>query len=78
MLLQKTLVIREGQHVGEDLFRDVWGTELITLFAHDATDKVNDWWRQWGYMIAKGRRMSTTGIQVSISRGITVCQARLG
>ena len=68
--LEKTLVTREGQHIDEDLFRDAWGTELI-LFAHDATDKVNDWWGQWGYMIAKGCKVST-GIQVLISKGNTV------
>lgn len=70
MALQKTLVTVEGQRIDEDLFRDAWGTELI-LFAHDATEKANDWWRQWGYMIAKGRKTST-GIQVSISKGNTV------
>jgi salicylate hydroxylase len=73
MALMKTLVTKEGQHIDEDLFRDAWGTELI-LFAHDATDKVNDWWGQWGYMIAKGHKVSssTTGIQVSISKGNSV------
>jgi salicylate hydroxylase len=68
--LEKTLVTRKGQHIDEDLFRDAWGTELV-LFAHDATDKVDDWWGQWGYMIAKGHKVST-GLQVSISRGNTV------
>jgi salicylate hydroxylase len=68
--LEKTLVTRKGQHIDEDLFRDAWGTELV-LFAHDATDKVDDWWGQWGYMIAKGQKVST-GLQVSISRGNTV------
>jgi len=68
--LEKTLVTRKGQHIDEDLFRDAWGTELI-LFAHDATDKVDDWWGQWGYMIAKGHKVSA-GIQVSISKGNTV------
>lgn len=67
--LQKTLVTKEGQHIDEDLFRDAWGTELI-LFAHDATDKVKDWWGQWGYMIANGHyKVPSAGIQVSISMG---------
>ena len=72
LALQKTLVRKEGQHIDEDLFREAWGTELI-LFAHDATDKVKDWWGQWGYMIAKCPRIvPAAGIQVSISKGNTV------
>ena len=67
--LQKTLVCKKGQHIDEDLFREAWGTELI-LFAHDATEKVKDWWGQWGYMIVKGHRPSS--VQVSISMGNTV------
>ncbi|KDR66463.1 hypothetical protein GALMADRAFT_259251 [Galerina marginata CBS 339.88] len=35
----------------ESLFRAVWGNEL-DMYAHDATEKVDDWWQQWGSMIA--------------------------
>ena len=68
-LLERTLVLEKAQHMDEDVFRDAWGMELI-LFAHDATDKVRDWWGQWGYMIAKSQKVS--GVQVSISTGNTV------
>jgi salicylate hydroxylase len=71
MALNKTLVSSSGAHMDEDLFRESWGTELI-LFAHDATDKVKDWWGQWGYMIAKGHKLPAPAIQVSISMGNTV------
>jgi len=70
--LERTLVVREGQHMDEDMFRDAWGTELI-LYAHDATEKVEDWWWQWGYMIAKRRPETVvSSIKVSISMGNTV------
>ncbi|KAF8816429.1 FAD/NAD(P)-binding domain-containing protein [Phlegmacium glaucopus] len=69
---ERTLVRKDRQHMDEDTFRDAWGTELI-LFAHDATDKVKDWWGQWGYMIAKSRPEEVvSGIEVSISTGNTV------
>ena len=71
VVFQKTLVRQKGEHMDEDLFREAWGTELM-LFAHDATDKVKDWWGQWGYMIAKGHKVSGASIQVSISKGNTV------
>jgi hypothetical protein len=47
--LQKSLVREKGEHMDGDLFREAWGAELI-LFVHDATDRVKDWWGQWGYM----------------------------
>ena len=55
--LERTLVTQKGQHIDEAVFRDAWGTEL-DLFAYDATEQVEDWWGQWGYMIGKGRKVS--------------------
>ena len=67
--LRKTLVYGDVEHIDEDAFRDAWDPELV-LYAHNATHKAEDWWGQWGYMIAKTRRVS--GVQVSISMGNTV------
>jgi salicylate hydroxylase len=74
--LQKTLVHKKGEHMDEDSFREAWGIELM-LFAHDATDKVKDWWGQWGYMIAKGHSVPGASIHVCISKKIKVESSRL-
>ena len=71
--LGRTLVFKEGQYMDEEEFRAAWGNDLV-LFAHDATDKVKDWWRQWGYMIGRGRspNVPAADILVYISMGKTV------
>jgi len=52
--LSESMVHGDWDHMDETLFRSVWGTEL-ELYTHDAADKVEDWWTQWGAMITKKR-----------------------
>ncbi|KAF8958781.1 hypothetical protein BDZ97DRAFT_1906399 [Flammula alnicola] len=46
-ILRQTMAYGDWDHMEETTFRSVWGNEL-TLFAYDATDKVDDWWGQYG------------------------------
>ncbi|KAF8154612.1 hypothetical protein B0H34DRAFT_783758 [Crassisporium funariophilum] len=50
--MRKTLVHKVGERMDEVTFKKVWGNELI-LFALDATEKVDDWWGQWGSLIVR-------------------------
>lgn len=51
--MRQTLARNENDHINEANFKDpqMWGIEL-DLFAHNATEMVEDWWGQWGYMIS--------------------------
>lgn len=52
-ILRQTMAYGDWDHMDEATFRAVWGNEL-TLFAHDASDKVEDWWGQWGSLVMQG------------------------
>ena len=51
-LLQQTMIHGDWDHMDETMFRTVWGGEL-TMYTHDATEKVDDWWAQWGTLISR-------------------------
>ena len=53
VILRQTMAYGDWDHMDEATFRAVWGNEL-TLFAHDASDKVEDWWGQWGSLVMQG------------------------
>ncbi|KAF8153369.1 hypothetical protein B0H34DRAFT_800578 [Crassisporium funariophilum] len=71
-LLRQTMAYGDWDHMDEATFRAVWGNELI-LYAHDATEKVDDWWGQWGSMIVGEetpiRSATVAGLEVSVSKG---------
>lgn len=62
-LLRQTMAYGGWDHMDEASFRLVWGMEL-TLFAHDATEKVEDWWGQYGAFIT--RRHDRSSMEVSV------------
>ncbi|KAF9564023.1 FAD/NAD(P)-binding domain-containing protein [Agrocybe pediades] len=52
--LSQSMVHGDWDHMDEATFRSVWGIEL-EIYTHDAMDKVEDWWTQWGSMISRKR-----------------------
>ncbi|KAF5310151.1 hypothetical protein D9619_010399 [Psilocybe cf. subviscida] len=61
--MRQTLARNENDHINEANFKDpqMWGVEL-DLFAHNASEMVEDWWGQWGYMIS-GRDVKSQSFQ---------------
>jgi len=51
-LLRQSMIHGDWDHMDESAFRSVWGNEL-ELYAHDATEQVDDWWGQWGTLISR-------------------------
>ncbi|KIM36273.1 hypothetical protein M413DRAFT_31860 [Hebeloma cylindrosporum] len=50
-LLRQSMIHGDWDHMDECAFRSVWGNEL-ELYTHDATERVDDWWAQWGTLIS--------------------------
>lgn len=65
-ILRQTMAYGDWDHMDEGTFRAVWGNELA-LFAHDASDNVEDWWGHWGSLIMRG---DVDGASMEISRSI--------
>ena len=51
-LLRQSMIHGDWDHMDESAFRSVWGNELA-LYAHDATEQVDDWWGRWGTLISR-------------------------
>lgn len=69
-MLRKVLVSGDWRQMDETTFKAVWGNEL-TLYAHDATEEVDDWWSQWGKIFERGVCDETdapANLEVSISK----------
>ncbi|CAA7263407.1 unnamed protein product [Cyclocybe aegerita] len=54
-VLRQTMVYGDWDHMDEGTFRAVWGNEL-SLYVHDARERVDDWWTQWGSLISREQR----------------------
>lgn len=50
--LRKLSAFNTGAEIDEDLILEGWGGELL-LITHDASEKVEDWWSQYGTSISK-------------------------
>ncbi|KAF9045005.1 hypothetical protein BJ165DRAFT_1474771 [Panaeolus papilionaceus] len=63
------------EHIDEDAFRLVWEKEL-ELYAHDASERVEDWWIQWGALISRNRQSGRLSVianmSVSVSKALAV------
>jgi len=51
-LLRQSMIHGDWDHMDEAAFRSIWGEEL-TMYAHDATERVDDWWVRWGTLISR-------------------------
>lgn len=66
-ILRQTMASGDWDHMDDSpAFRQVWGNEL-RLWTYDPTDKVDDWWGQYGSFIM--RRHDRSSMEVTISRG---------
>ena len=52
VLLRQSMIHGNWDHMDETAFRSVWGEELA-MYAHDATEHVDDWWARWGTLISR-------------------------
>ncbi|KAF6752786.1 hypothetical protein DFP72DRAFT_903612 [Ephemerocybe angulata] len=69
-VLKIAMQYEDWEHMDEESFKLVWGKEF-ELSCHDATEKVEDWWTQWGAFFEKkdtGRRKSVVQVSTSVSR----------
>ncbi|KIK03269.1 hypothetical protein K443DRAFT_676942 [Laccaria amethystina LaAM-08-1] len=70
-MLRKVLAYGDWQQMDETTFKAVWGNEL-TLYSHDATEQVDDWWSQWGKIFERGvccdEVDTPANLEVSISK----------
>ncbi|CAA7263406.1 unnamed protein product [Cyclocybe aegerita] len=67
-LLGQTMIHGDWDHMDEALFRESWGKEL-SLYTYDATEKVDDWWGQYGYLVCQVEAERSKTMEVSISLG---------
>jgi salicylate hydroxylase len=51
-LLRQSMIHGDWDHMDEAAFRTIWGEELA-MYAHDATEHVDDWWMRWGTLISR-------------------------
>ncbi|KAF8901152.1 hypothetical protein CPB84DRAFT_1729902 [Gymnopilus junonius] len=67
--IRAMLVQMVGDHMDEELFKEVWGNEL-SLFSNDAGEKVEDWWCQYGSLIMRSphRDSILSSVAVSVSQ----------
>ncbi|KAF8184713.1 hypothetical protein BJ912DRAFT_1117777 [Pholiota molesta] len=66
-ILRQTMAAGDWDHMDDSpVFRQVWGNEL-KLWAYDPTDKVDDWWGQYGSFIV--RRYERSSMEVTVSKG---------
>lgn len=68
-IMRSALAYEDPGALDEETFKMVWGNEL-DLVNHDAAEKVEDWWNQWGAVFeCKEKSRRPTSVQVLISRG---------
>ncbi|KAJ3509209.1 hypothetical protein NLJ89_g5343 [Agrocybe chaxingu] len=77
-LLRQTLIQDEDEHMEEATFMKVWGNEFV-LFAHDATEKVEDWWGQYGSLIVQcpNRHSIVPNVEISVLKDTNQTRARV-
>lgn len=67
--MRSALATEDPGALDEETFKMVWGNEL-DLVNHDASEKVEDWWNQWGAVFeCKEKSKRPTSVQVLVSRG---------
>jgi salicylate hydroxylase len=45
--MRHALAFGDWEHMDEETFKMVWGTE-VDIQSHDAAEQIEDWWTQWG------------------------------
>ncbi|PPR00104.1 hypothetical protein CVT24_008962 [Panaeolus cyanescens] len=70
-ILRQSMVHGESwEHIDEDAFRLVWEKELA-LYAHDASERVEDWWIQWGALISRNRQSGRLSVIANMSVSVS-------